>query len=172
MNIAEHIKSWWRWTLRGRQVRKDYGAKNEHNQTGSWGEQIAADVMKKKGYKIVAMNWKVKHLEMDVIAENREEIVFVEVKTRTSTYGNKRAEEYVDLTKKKRIVAAANAYIKYYHVEKKPRFDIIGIQMDRSTGKALDITHLENAFVPPQRTISKNSFSGEWRWKHRGKVIR
>lgn len=164
---------WWQHIIhRFKGTRADFGAKNEHNGTGSKGEQIAADLMRKKGYKIVQMNWKLGHLEMDVIAENRDEIVFVEVKTRTSTYGSKRAEEYVDYAKKKRIVAAANGYIRHYHVEKKPRFDIIGIQMDRRTGEALEITHLEDAFVPPQRTINEKSYSGEWRWKHKGKVIK
>ncbi len=147
-------------------------APNEHNITGRRGEDIAAEVMQKKGYTIVATNWKIGHLEMDIIAENDSEIVFVEVKTRTSTYGNKRAEEYVDLTKKRRLVAAANAYIKYYKVTKRPRFDIIGIQMDRMSGEATDITHLQDAFTPPQRTISQGSYTGQWRWHHRGKNIK
>lgn len=147
------------------------GASNEHNLTGKRGEEMAAQLLKNKGYRISAMNWKVGHLEMDVVAENKNEIVFVEVKTRSTTYGNKRAEEYVDLLKKKRIVAAANAYIKYYKIEKRPRFDIVGIQINRQTGEATEIVHLEDAFTPPMRTINKNSYSGNWRWKHRTKVI-
>lgn len=166
------IRAWWKHFIGGDNIRDDYGAKNEHNQTGKWGEEMAANLMRKKGYKIVAMNWKLGHLEVDVIAENQDEIVFVEVKTRTSTYGSKRAEEYVDLIKKKRIVAAANGYLKYYKTKKRPRFDIVGIQMDRASGKAIEITHIENAFIPPQKTISKSSYSGEWRWKHKGKVIK
>lgn len=163
---------WLRNILKRHRLRSDYGAINEHNGTGKRGEDIAASLLRKKGYKIVAMNWKVGHLEMDIIAENKKEIVFVEVKTRTSTYGNKRAEEYVNLPKKRRIVAAANVYIRKNHIEKSPRFDIVGIQMDRRTGEAIEITHLENAFTPPQRTINEKSFSGEWRWKHRSKTIK
>lgn len=143
----------------------------QHNIVGAEGEAYAAKIMREKGYKVIDVNWKVGHLEMDVIAENKTEIVFVEVKTRTSLYNNKRPEEYVDAIKKRRLVAAANAYIKWKKIDKTPRFDIIGILMDKTTGAILEVNHIENAFIPPQRTINKNSFSGNWRWLHRGKVI-
>ena len=84
----------------------------EHNIVGNIGEEIACQMMRKKGFRIAETNWRFGHLEMDIIAINRRKIVFVEVKTRTSTFGNKRAEEYVDELKKRRMVAAANAYIK------------------------------------------------------------
>ena len=143
----------------------------EHNIVGNIGEEIACQMMRKKGFRIAETNWRFGHLEMDIIAINRRKIVFVEVKTRTSTFGNKRAEEYVDELKKRRMVAAANAYIKMNQIEQVPRFDIIGLIMNPLTHEIIESTHLEDAFLPPQRTIGKSSFSGQGRWKHRGRVI-
>ena len=124
-----------------------------------------------KGFRIKEHNWRMGHLEVDLIAENKKEIVFVEVKARTSDYGDKMPEEYVDEDKKRRITAAANAYIKYHKVEKLPRFDIIGIIVHPDTKEILYRNPLENAFVPRQRTISQSSYSGTWKWGHRNHTI-
>ena len=94
---------------------------------GIIGETEAAKMLEQKGFRIVEHNWRMGHLEVDLIAENKKEIVFAEVKARTTTYGGKMPEEYVDEDKKRRMTAAANAYIKYRKIEKIPRFDIIGI---------------------------------------------
>jgi len=108
---------------------------------------------------------------MDVIAINKKEIVFLEVKTRTSTFSDKRPEEYVDELKKRRMVAAANAYIKMNNIEQAPRFDIIGLIMNPLTHEIIESTHLEDAFSPSIRTIGKSSYSGQDRWHHRRKTI-
>ena len=138
-----------------------------HNTIGKIGEQYAADILMKKGYKIECTNWHMGHLELDIIASNNREIAFVEVKTRTSLFGGVMPEEYVDQTKQARMVAAANAYIKYNKIEKLPRFDIIGLLVNKETGELLQQNHLENAFTPKLRTIHTNSFNGQWRWKHK-----
>ena len=143
----------------------------EHNIIGQIGEELAAKIMREKGFRVVDMNWKFGHLEMDVIAVSKKEIAFVEVKTRTSSYGGKRPEEFVDELKRRRMAAAANAYIKFHKIELTPRFDIIGITMDATTHEVKEVTHLEDAFLPPQRTIGKSSFSGQGRWHHRNRVI-
>lgn len=143
----------------------------EHNIIGQIGEELAAKIMREKGFRVVDMNWKFGHLEMDVIAVSRKEIAFVEVKTRTTSFGGKRPEEFVDELKRRRMAAAANAYIKFHKIELTPRFDIIGITMDATTHKVKEVTHLEDAFLPPQRTIGKSSFSGQGRWHHRNRVI-
>ena len=136
------------------------------------GETEAARMLEKKGFRIVERNWRMGHLEVDLIAESRTEIVFTEVKARTTTYGGKMPEEFVDETKRKRMVAAANAYIKYRKIEKLPRFDIIGILVNAATQEITYRNHLENAFQPQVRTISSDSYSGQWRWSHRTKTIR
>lgn len=141
----------------------------EHNTIGQLGEQQAVKLLQDKGFKILETNWRLRNLEVDIIAANKEYIVFAEVKTRTSTFAG-RPEEAVDLVKRKRLVVAANAYFKYHHETRLIRFDIIGILMDKSH-EIVEITHLENAFAPPLRTVNVNSYSGRWRWKHRTKVI-
>lgn len=144
--------------------------KAKHIELGQKGEQLSVELMEKKGFKILHRNWKMGHLEMDIIAANKNEIAFVEVKTRTSTFRGQ-PEEAVDVVKRKRMIAAANAYIKYYHEERKPRFDIIGILINKD-GEIEQITHLENAFMPFLKTIHENSYSGSWKWHHRGKIIK
>ena len=94
---------------------------------GIIGEEEAVRMLEKKRLRILEHNWRMGHLEVDLIAENRKEIVFVEVKARTTTFGGMMPEEYVDEDKKRRVIAAANAYIKHNKIEKTPRFDIIGI---------------------------------------------
>ena len=143
----------------------------EHNVVGQIGEETACQMMKKKGFRIVETNWRFGHLEMDIIAVSRKEIAFVEVKTRTSTFGDKQPEEYVDELKRRRMAAAANAYIKMKQIDLVPRFDLIGLLMDPNTHKVIEKTHLEDAFLPPQRTIGRSSFSGQGRWHHRSRVI-
>jgi len=141
------------------------------NPIGILGEEEAARMLEKKKFRILEHNWRMGHLEVDLIAEDRQTIVFVEVKARTSTFGNRMPEEYVDEDKKRRLAAAANAYIKYHRIEKNPRFDIIGLVIDPETKEVKYRNHLENAFVPQIRTVGSGSFSGQWRWSHRNKTI-
>lgn len=116
------------------------------NSVGLTGENEAVDLLEKKGYRILERNWKMGHLEVDIIAENKEVIAFVEVKARTSDF--KRPEQYVDAAKKHRMQSAANVYMRATRSGKSPRFDIIGVQMDKEKRNILSITHLENAFMP------------------------
>ena len=124
-----------------------------HNDIGTAGETIATGMLRKKGLKIVAHNWRMGHLEVDIIAENKREIVFVEVKTRTTLFGGKTPAEYVDDTKKRNLIVAANAYVRHYNIDKYVRLDVIGILLHPETHEVLDAVHYENAFIPPVRTI-------------------
>lgn len=132
---------------------------------GIIGEEEAAKVLKKKGFKILEHNWRMGHLEVDLIAENRQEIAFVEVKARTTEFGNIRPEEYVDEDKKHRMLVAANAYMKKTHTDKSPRFDIIGILVNPDTEEVTYCNHLENVFAPTLRTCNTSSFSGAGKWR-------
>jgi len=139
------------------------------NPIGIKGEEEAALMLEKKGFRVVEHNWRMGHLEVDLIAENKQQIVFAEVKARTTTYGEKLPEEYVDENKKRRMIAAANAYIKYRRLEKQPRFDIIGILVNPETLEVVYRSHLEDAFQPRMRSVSSRTYSGEWKWKPRSK---
>ena len=131
---------------------------------GIIGEDEAVKILKDKGLRILERNWRMGHLEVDVIAENRKEIVFVEVKARTSTFGDIMPEQYVDEDKRRKISAAANAYIKGKNINKKMRFDIIGILVHPDTHEVIYRGHQENAYEPMVRTITASSYNGQYSW--------
>ena len=141
------------------------------NPIGIIGEKEATKILERKGLRVIEHNWRMGHLEVDLIAENKKEIVFVEVKARTGILNGKMPEQNVDILKQRRIIAAANAYVKYHKTEKNIRLDVIGIMVDPKTHEITYTNHIENAFSPHVRTITANSFSGLWRWGHRNKTI-
>ena len=132
---------------------------------GIIGEETAAKILESKGFKVLEHNWRMGHLEIDLIAESKEEIVFAEVKARTSTFGDLRPEEYVDQAKKQRMIVSANAYVKQRKSPKALRFDIFGILVNPTTLEVTYCNHLEGVFQPQVRAISSGSHSGEWKWR-------
>ena len=136
------------------------------------GESEAARLLEKKGLKVLEKNWRMGHLEIDLIAEGKDAIVFAEVKARTTMYGDKKPEDYVDENKKRRMIAAGNAYAKQKRTEKGLRFDIIGILVDAQTNEITYRGHWENAFTPSNRIVTSGSHTGQWKWIHRTKTIR
>ena len=138
---------------------------------GIIGEEEAAKILERKGLRVIEHNWRMGHLEVDLIAESKKEIVFVEVKARTCILNGKMPEENVDEIKMRRITAAANAYIKYHKIDKQPRFDVVGLLVDKTTNAVTYSNHVENAFQPKPHTITAGSYSGQWRWGHRNKTI-
>ena len=81
-----------------------------YHEFGKMGEDIAANYLTKNNYKIIERNFRCKQGEIEIIAKERDEIVFVEVKTRSScTYG--RPSEAVNENKQKHITKAAKYYI-------------------------------------------------------------
>ena len=124
-----------------------------HNDTGKKGEEAAVALLLSKGYKIVEKNWCLGHLEVDIIAQDRKNIVFVEVKTRSTLFGDKRPEEYVDRAKQAHIARAANAYIAFRRISLAPRFDIVSVMVEPQTMQVTDIQHIEDAFDVPMRTV-------------------
>lgn len=62
--------------------------KQNNKKIGEWGEKVACDFLRKRGYSILATNVRVKKFEIDIIAKIKDIFVFIEVKTRTNmTYG-------------------------------------------------------------------------------------
>lgn len=113
-------------------------------QKGIQAEELAADVLRGKGYKILAQNWTAGKLEFDLIASNQTHIVFVEVKYRsTANYGA--PWEAVNSAKRKLVVRAADLYLQRNEVELEPRFDIISIV---GGSPQPSIEHFEGAFFP------------------------
>ena len=114
---------------------------------GSKGEDIAADHLKRSGYKILFRNWKWGKNEIDIIAEKDDTVVFVEVKTRTDEFLGGVASA-ISTEKQKSIIYAADGYIRRFNVDKESRFDVLTIIM---SGETFTIDHIESAFYPTLR---------------------
>ena len=115
---------------------------------GNVGEKLAAKALKKAGYKILEKNYVSFQTEIDIIAENRTTIAFVEVKTRTVGKENPREPRpasAVTPSKQRKIISAAKYYLGTCKKEKRVSLDIIEVYLNPS-GKADKILHIENAF--------------------------
>lgn len=114
---------------------------------GRWGEGVAADFLRKKRYKIVGMEYRTRLGEVDIIAENRRYIVFVEVKLRRSA-SFAEAREYVDAAKQRRVIAAAKHWLMQNDTDKQPRFDVIEVYAPEGADtEKPTVNWLENAFM-------------------------
>ena len=116
---------------------------NPNKLSGSRGESAAAEYLRKKRYRIVGMNYACRFGEIDLIAETREHIVFVEVKTRKNA-DFAAAREFVTGAKQRRITATAELWLMQNPTEKQPRFDVVEVYQDE--GIVRSIHHIENAF--------------------------
>lgn len=111
---------------------------------GQIGEDIAAQYLQKKGYKILERNYKKPWGEIDIIVKKGKDIVFVEVKTLSPTTGFL-PEEQVTFKKKKILIRTAKLYLaeKRYPANQNWQIDVIGIEM-KDTNKCL-LRHTKNA---------------------------
>lgn len=110
---------------------------------GNSGESFVAEFLKKKGYIISAKNYRTKFGEIDVIAENNDEILFVEVKTRKET-SLVRPYEYVNKDKQRKIFVTANIYLQHNGFGLNPRFDVAEVFV--SDDGSMRLNYFENAF--------------------------
>jgi putative endonuclease len=109
---------------------------------GSKGEDLAVKFLEKKGYKILSRNFRTPVGEIDVIAEDRNTLVFIEVKTRTDdSFGH--PFEAVTFRKKDKLRKVALSYLKSSRKEMPSRFDVLSIEM---RGGESRIEHIEDAF--------------------------
>lgn len=116
----------------------------ESHNLGRKGEDVAAEHLKKSGYKILHRNWKAGKLELDIIAETKDYIVFVEVKSRTDDPQVNPASA-VNREKQRSMIFAANSYIQWNNIDKESRFDVITII---KKGNDYQVDHIEDAFYP------------------------
>ena len=123
---------------------------------GSRGELEAAKLFRKMGYKIREMNYRSAQYEIDIIAENKDRIVFVEVKSRCCTspeempYGT-RPLFAVTKDKQRFVLLAAKAYMRSHpEIKKQPRLDVVEVYFDNAPDvkkkKILKTNHFPNAF--------------------------
>ncbi|MBR6285613.1 MAG: YraN family protein [Bacteroidaceae bacterium] len=116
----------------------------KHNILGKDGEDAAVDYLVAHGYTLHERDWRVGHMDLDIIAEKDGEIVFVEVKTRqTDDYGS--PEDAVTDKKMRNIINSADFYIKMHEIDRNVRFDIITLIGTKGNFR---IEHIIDAFYP------------------------
>lgn len=122
--------------------------KSKRERAAEWGrlgEEITKEYLTKKGYPITEQNWRCgNRLEVDLISQQGEEMVFIEVKTRNGKYDS--AEDAINEKKIKQLVKAANAYLKQIERPFDARFDVALIEGEPDN---YEFTYIENAFIPP-----------------------
>lgn len=124
--------------------------KNERNrerkQFGKFAEQVASEHLMSLGYVIRERNWRPlnSHLEVDIITQADDTLIFVEVKARSER--GEDAADAVDEKKQRKLVRAADIYLRSQPYDFYYRFDIITV-----TGTMEDYTldHIPDAFLPP-----------------------
>lgn len=117
-----------------------------NNVVGAWGESVAADFLRNKKYKIIAMNYRCRFGEIDIVAKSRKYLVFAEVKLRKSDKFAS-AAEFVDCYKQERLRSTAELYLSENPTNLQPRFDVIEIYAPEGIHtEAPLIYHLEDAF--------------------------
>lgn len=112
-------------------------------QTGREGEKIAADFLKKNGYRLIETNFRCAIGEIDIIAREKNELVFIEVKTRTSGELGF-PEQAVGIRKQKKMSQLALWYLQKKNINNTAsRFDVLAITM-LPTGNEIKL--IKNAF--------------------------
>ena len=113
-----------------------------HNQLGKKGEQLAVDFLIENGYDIVERNYRFNKAEVDIIAQKKDVLAIIEVKTRSTTdFGN--PQDFVKPKQIKNLVKAVDEYVTVNNLEVDVRFDIIAIVKEE---QQFNIEHLEDAF--------------------------
>ncbi|MGH1337312.1 MAG: YraN family protein [Aureispira sp.] len=114
-----------------------------HNDLGNLGERLAEEYLQGLGYSIIAQNWQWGKAEVDLIAYDRDILVFVEVKTRRrATFG---PPELAVTSKKQRLLYdLATEYMYQITHEQEFRFDVIAILIEPT----ITIQHFPDAFFP------------------------
>jgi putative endonuclease len=103
----------------------------QKKELGAKGEEIAARYLKKYGYRILERNYRIRHGEIDIIAEHGTDLVFVEVKTRSGTlFGS--PFDSITVSKQRQLSKVALEYISKRGCHDRPaRFDVVGVQFKK-----------------------------------------
>ncbi|AYB43449.1 YraN family protein [Paenibacillus lautus] len=122
------------------------GKKDNRKQKGAAAEELAAAALIQKGYRILDRNWRCRFGELDIVAETRETLVVIEVRSRSGTTRFGTPSESVNARKVMQVRNTAQQYVhqkRYY--ERTIRFDVISVIL-REDMTAASMEHIENAF--------------------------
>ena len=111
---------------------------------GAWGEELAARYLQRKGYRIIARNFRIRQGELDIIASKGRYLAFVEVKTRKNDQFGA-AREFITPAKQRRLIQTAAYWCMIHPTDLQPRFDAVEIYGEEGCAHPR-INHLENIF--------------------------
>jgi putative endonuclease len=116
----------------------------ERKKLGALGERIAAEHLKKRGYEILETNFRCPFGEIDIIARQKEFLVFVEVRTKRSPeFGL--PEESITSSKRRKLIQLANAYLQTHKAFPSLwRIDVVAVELG-ADGKVSRVKLIENA---------------------------
>ena len=118
---------------------------NRNIDIGMTGEEIAANFLEKQGCVILERNYRAQHGEIDIIARTDKHLIFVEVKTRTSSEFGTPAEK-VDRKKRNFLIRTAELYLYEHPTELYMRFDVAEVMLT-SNKRYGTIRFIEDAFI-------------------------
>ena len=110
---------------------------------GRFGEILASRYLRTHGYVILSAHYNCRLGEIDLVAEDKKYICFVEVKTRSENMKYSPADA-VDISKRQKIISSSNIYLKDYERKRQPRYDIIEVYFEND--EPIKINHIKNAF--------------------------
>jgi len=122
----------------------------DRQEVGKLGEKAARKFLKKRGYRIRETNFRCPHGEIDIVAQQKDYLVFVEVRTKSNLdFGT--PEESITQAKKKKLVALALTYTStHQNLPSLWRIDVVAIELD-DKGKTRRIELIENAIEQDSR---------------------
>ncbi len=113
---------------------------------GLWGEEQAAGYLESRGYAILHRRYHCREGELDLVAEGKGYLCFVEVKLRKDHH-LAQAREFVTPAKQRKVRIAAQYYLLDHPTQLQPRFDVIEVYAPQGRDTAQpEICHWENAF--------------------------
>lgn len=118
----------------------------EHNELGQAGERLAVEYILSIGYTLRHCNWVCGKKEIDIVAVDGDELVIIEVKTRSTDFFE-HPKEAITNSKIRNLVAAAEEYIFEFDILMETRFDIVAVVPEGNGSYRIE--HVKDAFLPP-----------------------
>lgn len=116
----------------------------DHNDLGKLGEAYALQYLKEKGYEHLVSNWRFRKEEIDLIFKYDDQIIFVEVKTRTAQE-NADVRDLISQKKIGHLIDGADYFLSSKNLDMEARFDVMVLLVD---GDTFEVDHIISAFSP------------------------
>ena len=117
----------------------------DSRQVGDEGETYAVSFLNYKGFEVIHRNWRAGRYEIDIVAQDRRSLVFVEVKSRYNRSQRVQPEDHVNSGKQLKIIKAAQKYLQQFPYQGPIRFDVISVM---TTNNCRQLYYHPDAFFP------------------------